>query len=467
MSLPHRAVRGALRVAIQPYRWMIKSKMRRASSEARANVESQRHPQMRDVPEQGIRVIGEPSAAESLDFLTWRGPAYVEPMSTGLTDALADALFGLDPPSPVDADGLFDLLTTTPGCYLAEEVDGRWVFDFSAHTYISFQTRAIDALSYDLEGRDLVIMASDGTTLRAGDPHFERALAHAVAWWANYVPGGLHNWVHFHLPCNMVNAVSFLSSSDSVLARLLAPHVRFTARINYAGLWENKSTDNGPERKWFWTHPYAAVATRVDEFRDGVLINTGADYADLAAHIARPKQLDTRLRYHRYLSAWYPPIRRFVEAVDPLIEDDAWAELLAQLEGPVPGIGQLERVDVLSAFIWQVGVVHAADHRSYAPLAGKHGFYRVPDSLDTPFGFDQVSRWDRWNTRNFLNVYVGYHGVSGLEHSMLDVQNYGFTGEAAVAADQLATDLRQVEAELSKAGDLLLPADKLIQSVCF
>jgi hypothetical protein len=456
-----------LRFLLLPWKAILRWKIARVLAQAEADARPGDVPKMKVSGDPPVRLTERPTPSQLADFARWRSPTYVEPMSDQVADALALMILDRDRPEPFDAADMNRMMLASPSAYLARRDGDLWDIDFQrVHLY---PTRAITIHAYRFHAETGAAEITDarGRVHRQGDPTFETALLHTMCWWSHYIHSGLHNWVHFHLPDVMTEAHNALSDKRSVLARLLGPHVRFTARINIGGLWENESTDNGPD---LWKHlkPWGAGQSDAVDFRRGIIENTGSAYADLREHFRLPETFDTRIPYLAFVAPWFQPIDAFVQAVDPYIEDTAWEELCAGLEKGFPTIREIPRVRLLSIFLWQVGVLHVSDHMSYVRFAYKHAFHWVPEDIDEPFRLADVRRFDRFKGRNFYNVFVRYNHRPGLDHSLLDVQNYAFDeAPLAAAAAALREALLAVDADLERRGLSILRAHELLQSVCF
>jgi hypothetical protein len=456
-----------LRVMFWPWKAVLRRKVKTTLADALANTRPGDMPKMKVVGNPPVRLTEEPTPEQVADFVRWRSPTYVGPMSDLVADAAARMLLDTDRPEPFDARRMNHMMITSPSAYLCEREGDWWVFDFSKRHLHPSRKITIRSYRFHAETGEAEIIDHTGRTIRESDALWGSALCHTMCWWCHYIHSGLHNWVHFHLPDCMAEAYTSLASRETVLARLVAPHVRFTARINVAGLWVNQSTDNEPH--WYKRlKPWGAARSTAKDFQLGIIENTGSNYADLQGHFERPKQLDTRVPYHAYLTAWYPAIERFVRAIDPHIEADAWEAFVAVLERGFPQIRTIDRVTLLAEFIWQVGVLHITDHMTLYRYMDKHGFHVVPEDIETPFTLDDVGRYDRFRTRGFNQTFVRFNGNPGVDNRLLAVENYRFTEQPlAIAAAQLRADLQAVGRELETRGLLILDTDELLQSVCF
>lgn len=456
-----------LRWMISPWKAVLRARLTKALAEAEAAIKPGEMPVMKVVGDPMVRLTGTPTPEQVADFVRWRSPAYVEPMSDQVADSLAKMLRNSDRPEPFTGRDMNRFMTGSPTAYLVVRDGDFWEADFTRCNLHPYRKITIQKYRFHAETGAVEITDAWGRVHREGDALFETALNHTMAWWNHYIHSGLHNWVHFNLPDTMAEAHTALTRKDTVLARLLAPHVRFTSRINMAGLWVNQATNNGPDLL-HRLKPWAGGYTSGPDFQRGIIENTGANYDRLDEHFARPRTLDEGVPYLAYLKAWFPAIERFVQAVDPFIEADEWEQVVSILELAMPEIRRFDRVTVLAEFIWQVGVVHVSDHTTFVEIGYRHGFHRVPETLDAPFTLDDVRRTDRFQTRNLYNVFVRFSGLPELRHGLSDIENYGFTeGPLRAAAETMRTELRAVDQDLAARGLRFLPLEKLHQSVCF
>jgi len=69
-----------------------------------------------------------------------------------------------------------------------------------------------------------------------GDEVFERAIQSAINTICYFIPGIAHSWVHFLFPDAVAATVHNDVPRNSVLYKLLEPHIRYTSRINWEAL---------------------------------------------------------------------------------------------------------------------------------------------------------------------------------------------------------------------------------------
>jgi len=407
------------------------------------------------------------------DFLVHRSPAYVEPMVLGTAREAARALLGSKPPVLASPQELASVALRGPMAWRTErdEERGVWVTDLSpmqGHRFFVPHAAEIARFEHDEERGHFVIFDRDGRGIRAGDPRWDGARSKLAGQLAVHIPAGAHSWVHFWIPDVVAARLWTTMPRDTMLYRLLAPHFRFTCRINMQALWIQKSTDNAPDGKRRLV-PWLSFPFYKDDFRAAVASDVGAHYE---AHPHLPDligELDQRLPYFKFLVAYHEEIRRFVDAIADELERDVWERFAADVEPWYPGFSQGGMEETIARLIWQVGVVHLTDHHSYLPWARRHGHSDLGSTADD-LGRRGPSRYDTYRFRCFLNVFVQFHpSKTGLDQRLVNTAAYGFPhgSEANAEALRFADRLRALDQRLAADGLQIQPVDALIQSVCF
>ncbi|HVA24835.1 MAG TPA: hypothetical protein VMW62_10615 [Chloroflexota bacterium] len=405
---------------------------------------------------------------QELDFVEHRSPTYIPPMTDGVVEETLLAIHNANKPEPFDAAKIAEICLNCAVAYLLRRDGEEWVLDFSRITLFPFRPLTVAQFRFDLERNTFSVIDVGGRTHSPGDPTWETAITHVMAWTTIGVPSGAHNWVHFALPDVAASAHERMAQGDTNVARLLEPHLRFTNRINYQALWIQRGSTNAPTLRKAMV-PWISMPYYPDQFRGGILRNTQRHYENLPQHFELPRSLDARVPYFAFLREYYEVVERFATALDPALEEDAWNEFAQLVDRELPGFAAIPRVKALAVLIWQVGVVHICDHLTFYPYALAHGFMKVPPSLFTPFTQRDVSRHDRWKTRSFARTWVNFNPTPGLDQRLINIDAYGFEpgGCASNAAQQFKTDLLDVDARLSAEGRALVPAERMIQSICF
>jgi hypothetical protein len=405
---------------------------------------------------------------QEIDFVKWRSPTYVEPMSDGVVDETVAALLGRNVPEAFDASTLARMALYCPSAYLIKKEGDVYVLDLAALSLFPYRPLTISQFRFNLERSEFAIIDISGRLHKPEDTSWETALAHAMCWMTIANPAGAHNWVHFALPDAAASVHDRMTQRDTTLWRLLAPHLRFTNRINYQALWIQRSSDNAPTFRKALV-PWLSMPFYPDQFRGGILRNTQRHYSALPRHFDLPSSLDPEVPYFRFLNDYYAVVERFAAAIDPELEQGAWDEFARGVDAELPGFMRIPRVKALAVLIWQVGVVHICDHLTYFEFGMRYGFMRVPRSLKTPYTRKDVGRWDRWKTRNFMKTFVTFNPNPNLDQRLLNIGAYGFAPASAAgkAAARFKQDLLALDAQLAAEGRALVPVDRMVQSVCF
>ncbi|HVA24834.1 MAG TPA: hypothetical protein VMW62_10610 [Chloroflexota bacterium] len=405
---------------------------------------------------------------QELDFLQYRSPSYVPPMSDGVVEETLLALNGENAPEPYDARTLARLALNSTVAYLVTRDGDEWVLDYTAVTLFPYRPLTVAQFRFDLERDCFRIIDIGGHTHRPGDPTWDTAVTHALCWAVIAVPAGAHNWVHFALPDVVASVHERMTLQDSNVWRLLAPHVRFTNRINYQGLWIQRSTSNAPTLRKALV-PWISAPFYEDQFRGGVMRNTQRHYANFEQHFELPRSLDERIPYFAFLREYYEVCERFATAIDRALEEDAWQEFAGLVDHELPGFAAIPRRKALAVLLWQVGVVHICDHSVLYPHVLSYGFMKVPHSLQVPYTRENITRHDRWKTRCFAHAFITFNPSPGLDQRLVNVESYGFAtdSQAHQAALDFRADLLATDARLASEGRAMVPVDQMIQSICF
>lgn len=252
-----------------------------------------------------------------------------------------------------------------------------------------------------------------------------------------------------------------------MLSQLLAPHLRFTNRINQQALWTRKST-NATNTFAGKLVPWHAFPMNGPEFADGVLINTGDFYKDLS-FLSKPEQLDLHVPYFVFLEGYFDVIERYVTRVMPSIDPTEMNKLLQGLNRYYPGIEAANPVRVVSMAIWLAGVYHYTDHATYCDFARRYGLNRTIGPIEQISKGDATSRYERFRLRSFVNIFGGFNPNPRLNQSMTNILSYGFDVDSAPgkAAEVFLQELKALDQAHFKNGTQIVPCQDMVQSVCF
>ncbi len=406
------------------------------------------------------------------DFLAFRSETYVKPMTQGVAKELAALLLRANAPKAADLEVLKKMFFASAGALITSwnEAEQCFVSDFSAlrPSFFEGYYKEIAFFKANPDRNFYQIIDHAGRIYAPGDELWETAVHHLVALYTIAIPMGSHNWVHFCYPEVMGEAVFQKLNRNSILYRMLAPHVRFTNRINYQAVWVQKSTNNTP-RLADKMVPWKCFPLYGEDFRDGVIGNTHLHYAELEAHFEYPQTMDQRLPYFRYLKGYYDIIEEFCRNMWPHIEAAEWENLVAAIEEHLPGFGKIDPVKALAVLIWQVSILHGVEHHSYFDLAERYGFTEVKKPIHERFTLKDVSLYNRYRLRCFLNVFVIFNPNEKLDQKLTAIDAYGFAKHTLLEriAQKFARDLRAHDYALQQKGEAIVKLDKIVQSVCY
>jgi hypothetical protein len=407
-----------------------------------------------------------------LDFIKHRSPTYLSPMTWGAAHELAAMVLKSNRPQPITEDILVRSFTETGGVHLTRWDKSRqaYVVDFSSFQVQFWEGYYQDILEFEfnIEHSHYAITDRSGNRYTPEHPNWNSCLFHLICSYTTCLALASHGWVHFAFPDTMATAICQKLPNDTVLYRLLAPHARFTNRINYQALWIQPSTDNYPDLHHKLI-PWLCFPTYGEQLRNSAMYNSIQKYKSLDDHCSMPDHLDTSIPYFVYLKAYFKVINTFIKKVNPYIENDTYAILADYLESFFPEFKELDKTQVLSMFIWQVGIWHLTDHLTYFTYAQKYGFTEMRKPITEIFSLADFSSYNRYFVRNFLNAFAMFNPNPNLDQSLLNIDAYGFLpdSEPYTAAVAVRDDLLEIDRQLKAKGLAFVPVEKHIQSVCF
>jgi hypothetical protein len=196
---------------------------------------------------------------------------------------------------------------------------------------------------------------------------------------------GAHPNVHF--PMDAINALSkSILPEEHLVRRLLQPHFYMQLPLNYAVLYIQRSVAHNQQDEIYTPFPCSkeGVFKIMQKFYRGIPGNSS--YPSYRYPLAPTK---IHSDYGVFLEAYYEAILEFVtELVAPLTQKDPdlrrWAD---EISAAVPGFPNADEIfskdtlaRSLTTFLWDVSVVHSADHWGYA----RHSINKVPLRMRVP-----------------------------------------------------------------------------------
>ncbi|WP_144394148.1 hypothetical protein [Pleionea sediminis] len=407
-----------------------------------------------------------------LDFLNYRSETYLKPMTSGVAHELALMVCGKNRPKPPTNEVVSRMFLSSAGALMTRWLDEEscYFVDFKVMKAPVWQGYSFDIESFKFNPEKDYYLIKDvqGNTYEPDHARWSTALNHLVYQYSVVIPMASHNWVHFTYPDSFAAAVFKKLNRDSVLYKLLYPHTRFTNRINNQAVYVQKSTDNSPSFKNKIT-PWKCFPVYGSEFREGVLENTANHYDEFENHCRFPERMDTRIPYFDFLKHYYDVIENFVNKVTDYIDEDDYERIQTFIESVIPGFSQCDKVKCLSILIWQVSVLHTTEHMSYYDLAKDYGFTELKYPISECFKIDEVSNYNRYKLRCFLNVFGRFNPSKILDQRIENYHSYQFEkgSELEKYAIEFVANLRAVDAKMKKENNQILELNKIVQSVCF
>jgi len=297
-----------------------------------------------------------------------------------------------------------------------------------------------------------------------------------------------HTWQHFVFPDAAGTAQQRLPK-HGVLYKLLAPHLRFTIRINQVR--DHGTAIENKDDCFHYILVYLLLPMTSSEFLVHNSVKTNAyyfpdnkqnwegnratelkDFANMLSvfkipafdGVTAPKDA-----YHYCLFSYYRVIRKFVVTVWPEIDPNDWALWLSYLT-PVMKITSIaDPIDVLATLIWTVSVVHSADHCSLSEgraywISSVNTVWNPADKADPKKIFD---KWAYCRTQSFFDSF-GTRWTNPILPLYLSRIDHDFDQNCLMEADQqLRLDLVRTDKSLHDEGLACVPLKALLTCLCF
>lgn len=414
--------------------------------------------------------------ADNMDFDFWRKPSYILPTLSAMNRYFLDKLY-LDQRVTLADDSDFHFwMTHGPLSRLVKAQADMLSIDLTVIADVStdegtqlpgllIQVARNDPMQISMQfaGDDHVYSARDGGLWVLAKLHAQAAISFIL-------PGRFHGNIHFGLPCTAAAVLQTLPA-ESVLYQLLAPHLRFTLRINNEALRVQRAQDR--------SKPYAPFPMSGESFVQSIAVDVKEHVVDTAFR-APHWSMQGELPFQRFGQAYYEPIHAFVAQVleqeDPAVVR-AYQQVVAQ---SVPGFDHVPAADAIATLIWQVSILHSADHHAMSVQMGEAGKSFMAMRLPVPANSqikaetraDDVVRMAcsadaRYRAKVFEHTFVIGH-KHPLWSNTMDQISYRFQH---TSLQQLAHDFRQqlmdTEARLESQGLNICPLRHTFQSICW
>jgi len=250
----------------------------------------------------------------------------------------------------------------------------HYMDNYALHSGYYFDVREV---TFTLK-EPISIILREQTVIKseASEEDWKLAKLHLQVMMTFYTPGMQHNWVHFVLPSTFAVNTPKVLQPNSVLRKLLTPHIRFTEIINHQALFIGNASDNNQSLADRYLKPWLAFPMNNEVFIENIARHCQIYYSKRPEVFCPSPFLHneslTELPYVKQAQSYYTIIRKFVSRVAHQIDPQDWQYLAESINKSLPGIEDLPMVDVLSTFIWQVAVIHSMDHAAYYTFMRKY-----------------------------------------------------------------------------------------------
>lgn len=417
------------------------------------------------------------SAADNLDFNFWRKPTYLLPTLSAMVKFKVKKLLDDRRVEILPDDKLYHWISATPLSRLVTQ-EGD---------YLCLDLAVVENLQTDADvyytGPKLRIHRhnhADAQICFKADPHvytptdgslWDLAKLHLQASSAFVMPGRFHGNIHFGLPCVAAASLQVLTADDA-LYQLLAPHLRFTLRINNEALRVQRAQDR--------SKPYAPFPVSGDEFVNSIAGDVQEQLLNPGFRCPPWSLRNKDLAFNQFGQAYYDEVLAFVARVYPKLNAASLRNFKHQVALYIPGFADADDIHALATLIWQVSFLHSADH--YAMEHVMQGDQYVFFSMHLPKPAQSLIKSDtpraqliqmacdaedKYRSSVFCRTFVAGH-KHPLWSNTMDNIRYRFKDEALQqAAIDFQQQLLRTEQQLDRQGINICPLAHTFQSICW
>lgn len=411
---------------------------------------------------------------ENLDFNFWRKPTYVIPTLVSLVSNKVKWLLEEKRVTPLPDDQLKVWLGHGPLSRLAVRngncisVDLSQVKDVETDDGVFLVGPKVEltdqgAVSIRFSDSE-VYTPQDGSLWVLSKLHVQAAAAFLL-------PGKFHGNIHFGLPCVAAASLSSLNKSDA-LYQLLEPHVRFTLRINNEALRVQRAQDR--------SKPYAPFPVTGEEFVRSIAGDVKQELMEPGLRCPPWSLQGEELPFVQYGQAYYSVILNFVRKVVERVSADECQRWQHFMRGYIPGFEKQDISEALATIIWQVSILHSADHYAmdHVMQADKYLFSKMRiDSpsksgitKDTPV--DQLVKMacdaeDRFRLNVFGGTFMRGHKHPLWSNTMDNIRYRFVDDQLKYEAGEFQKQLIEIEQELKNKKINICPLENVFQSICW
>lgn len=424
----------------------------------------------------GIPSVLNIPAWENLDFNFWRKPTYIVPTLKGMVKNKVLWLLDERRVDVIPDELLIRWVTHGPVSRITQVQNGVATVDFSV----------VDTLEVDedvfIHGprmrwtigqpETLTLTFSTGEQYTPSDgAQWDLSKLHIQSCMSLLIAGRFHGNIHFGLPCTAAASLSRLNKKGA-LYQLLSPHLRFTLRINNEALRVRRAQDR--------SKAYAPFAVDGDEFVRSIAADVNEQLLQPGMRTPPWSTTTNELPFNDFGKRYFATIKDFVDAVMPAIDRQELAEWQGFMNTYIPAFAEQDAAAAIATIIWQVSILHSADHYSFEVLMDSERYSFNKIHLKTP-ALSGVKKEmsqsqlldlacdpeDRFRSNVFVDTFARGH-KHVLWSNTMDQIKYRFqTPELQHHAEKFQQALLETEQQLEREGINICPLSRTFQSICW
>lgn len=425
----------------------------------------------------GIPSVLDIPARENLDFNFWRKPTYIVPTLSAMVKFKVKKLLDDRRVAILPDEQLYHWLNASPlsrlvtieGDYLSLDLSVVRELHTDENVYLSGpQIRIHRTQHNDVQIRfandDKNYTPADGALWDLAKLHFQASTAFVM-------PGRFHGNIHFGLPCVAAASLQVLDKHDN-LYQLLAPHLRFTLRINNEALRVQRAQDR--------SKAYAPFPLSGDEFVRSIAADVKEQLLDPGFRCPPWSLENTELSFNKFGQAYYAQVKNFISQIYPQLNSQSLQAFKTQVGHFIPGFANADDIEALATLIWQVTFLHSADHYAMEHELQSDTYLFFSMHLPTPAQSlittatprEQVINMacaaeDKYRSSVFGRTFVPGH-KHPLWSNTMDNMRYAFKdARLKQAAAEFQQNLLNTEQTLIQQGINICPLKKTFQSICW
>ena len=415
-------------------------------------------------------------ARENLDFNFWRKPTYILPTLKGMVKNKVLWLLEEKRVEVIPDDLLIRWVTHGPVSRITNVSAGIATVDFSIVDSLVMDEGVFihgPKMSWTLgKPETLTLNFGNGEQYTPADgAQWDLSKLHIQSCMSLLIAGRFHGNIHFGLPCTAAASLSRLKKTG-VLYQLLSPHLRFTLRINNEALRVRRAQDR--------SKAYAPFAIDGDEFVRSIAADVTEQLLEPGMRTPPWSTTTNELPFNDFGKRYFSVIKDFVDDVMPAITADELAEWQGFMNTYVPGFSAQEPAAAIATIIWQVSILHSADHYSFEVLMDSERYSFNKIHLKTPalsdIKKDMPQRQlldlacdpeDRFRSNVFVDTFARGHKHI-LWSNTMDQIKYRFKApELKQKAVEFQKSLIETERQLEQENINICPLNRVFQSICW